>query len=212
MNAVGTEMEQNAPGIIVSLVTGTLTVLAVHLVLTYVAQGAVMFSTVQHMAGEHAGAGDAFRKAFRGIVFIVLTGILEGLLVGFFALFCLIPGIIAACAYYVAVPCAVVEKTGPIESLRRSAALTSGNRVAVFWVLVVAGLISAAIGFGAGALGALFDLAGESQALLFAKTLLEWVGSVFQTLIAAVVAAVGYTRLRGLRDGIDAVSLAEVFA
>jgi hypothetical protein len=48
--------------------------------------------------------------------------------------------------------------------------------------------------------------------LLFAKTLLEWVGSVFQTLIAAVVAAVGYTRLRGLRDGIDAVSLAEVFA
>jgi hypothetical protein len=79
------------------------------LVLTYVAQGAVMFSTVQHMAGKHAGAGDAFLRHSRGIVFIVLT-VFSRAAGGFLRSVLFDPGIIAACAYYVAVPCAVVEK------------------------------------------------------------------------------------------------------
>jgi hypothetical protein len=47
------------------------------------------------------------------------------------------PALIVLCVYYVAYPACVVERIGPIKSMRRSAFLTKGNRWRIFGILII---------------------------------------------------------------------------
>ena len=72
---------------------------------------------------------------------------LAGLLTLLGTLACIIPGLILACIFFVAVPATMVERAGPIEALKRSAELTTGHRLpifgAMFLVFVVFGVVGA---------------------------------------------------------------------
>lgn len=190
-------------------------VLLLQLVLTYVSEGAVMLLTVEYLAGRRASLGDSLRKTLGRLLVIVIAAFLQGLLTGIGMVFCFVPGIIVACVLFVTVPAAVAEKTGPIESLRRSAALTDGSRVTIFLLL----LIFLAIAFTLSGVVSIVQLPGEmagevANALPFTLVVfaVQWAAQVLQTIVLAVLAAVVYARLRAIRDGIDAEALAQVFA
>ena len=134
----------------------------------------------------------------------------------------IVPLIYLLVVFFLAVPCAVAEKVGPVEALSRSLALTKGHRLTIFltilclWLVVVVfacigGMFGAA--FGAGGVDLATGLpqapSTASQVVSFLTNLL--VGSL-QTMLLASLAAVAYARIRGIRDGVDAGALAEVFS
>jgi hypothetical protein len=190
-------------------------VLLLQLVLTYVSEGAVMLLTVEFLAGRRASIGDSLSKTLGRLLVIVLASLLQGLLVGIGTLFCIVPGVILSCALFVSVPAAVAEKTGPVESLKRSAALTDGSRVTIFLLLLIFIAMSFVLGAATGIAALPGAMAGEAGSALPFTLLafsVQWVTQVLQTIVFAVLAAVIYARLRAIRDGIDAEALAQVFA
>jgi len=63
------------------------------------------------------------------------VSILLGIAIFCGMLLCFPPGLILLLTLYVAVPAAVEERLGPIRALRRSAELTHGFRLHIFYVL-----------------------------------------------------------------------------
>ena len=131
-----------------------------------------------------------------GITIIATAGASLG------ALLLLVPGLMLMTMWWVAVPAAVVERTGVIESLRRSAELTNGYRWKIFGVIVV-------IYIGQFALDTVVSL------LLTAAPIFSHVASflitVAVTAFFAVVTAVCYHDLRFLKDGVGVDDIAQVF-
>lgn len=188
---------------------GTVTLL--RFVLSLVAQGAVMFLTVEHLAGRKPRVGAAMSKVLSRVFVVIAAAFVEGLVIGVGFLLCVVPGVIFMCSYYVAVPAVVAERTGPIQALYRSAEMTRGHRVQILLLVLV--------GFGVSMGLGLLSLTAEIPMAISPGTaadVLSWAirvaVEVVQTVVLAVLPAVTYARLRGIRDGIDAESLASVFA
>lgn len=126
-------------------------------------------------------------------------------------------GVIVTCFFYVAVPATVCERLGPVDSLRRSVALTEANRLKIFFCLFVVVLLLFALSAGVSALGFLSMLDGarnpyETGSTFYLWWAVGWIPKLLQTVLFAVLGAVIYARLRGVRDGIDAEALAELFS
>lgn len=133
----------------------------------------------------------------------------------------LIPIVYLAVVFFLAVPASVAENAGPVEAISRSIALTKGNRLTIFLTLLCLMLVLFVFACIGGMFGAAFGAGGvdmatgmpqppstASQVVSFIMNLL--VGSL-QTMLLASLAAVAYARIRGIRDGVDAGALAEVF-
>ncbi len=117
-----------------------------------------------------------------------------------------VPGLIVMCMLYVAVPAAVIERPGVIGALRRSRALTAGNRPRIFGLaLLVFGfnVIVTLIGHGIA-----FGFADDGEPLMSVSDLVRSV--VFGPLSAALVATT-YVLLRRQRDGVDTAALSQIF-
>lgn len=175
----------------------------VSFVLSTCAHAIVVFAAFQDLRGRPVNAGESLRQGIGRLFPVIIASLLTGLLVGVGVLLCLIPGLIALTAMAVVVPACVVERMGPIESMSRSADLTSGHRwpilaVGVAWLLTVF-IISLSI-----------RAAMPSDQALPAQ-LLNWVWQVLQGSFAAVYAAILYHDLRAVREGIGIDEIASVF-
>jgi len=185
------------------LLTIALTVV-VQSVMGVIVSAAVIRGVFEELRGSRASFGDSVGVAFRSMWRILGTTLLAGLIVMLFSFLLLVPGIMKGCSYYVAIPAAVVEGTGPSESLSRSKKLTEGYRWHILGVLFVAGLIGAIIG---GAAGVVFrSTTGPLQMLLVAVIPHAIAGS-----LGAVFYGVAYYQLRVAKEGIDIEQLASVF-
>ena len=67
---------------------------------------------------------------------VVDVAFVTGVMVGIGFVLLVVPGLILACMFFVAVPVAVVERPGVFEALARSGRLTRGHRVPILGVLV----------------------------------------------------------------------------
>ncbi|MCU0676292.1 MAG: DUF975 family protein [Myxococcota bacterium] len=217
------------------------------LALTYVAQGILMYATVEHLAGRHASVGDVISRglarapAVLGIALLVtliqivavIPGVGVGTLsfaagpagvccgLGFMFVGILVPITYVVILTFVAIPAAVTEKVGPVTAIQRSFELTKGHRVTIFLALLaffgVMFAFGCVVGICAGAGGADIDLATglpkEPTALAIG---INFVGSLFIAVVRisalSALAAVTYARIRGLKDGVDANALADVFS
>jgi len=187
-------------------------------VLSYVAQAAMMFVTIEYMAGRHASIGDALTKALTKAPVVLLIAILMALVTGVGMVLCIVPGVILTCILFVSVPAAVAEDLGPIEALQRSSELTDGHRTTIFlaWLAMMVAVITMSCGIGmVTGVGTMAGVTGSEAvsrvALLFGFAL-SWVINVAYTAVFAAMTAVVYARIRGIRDNVDAHSLAQVFA
>jgi hypothetical protein len=119
--------------------TAYLIALPISIILLVFAQGATIHGTCRMLNGGSFGLQEALGAAWWALPVLTGAGLLAGVIImlGFAALF--IPGIMAICVLYVTLPACIIERTGLVESLERSAELTAGYR----WPLFVLFLLSA---------------------------------------------------------------------
>jgi hypothetical protein len=148
-------------------------------------------------------------------------GVLSGIGCGVFGVLPgLIPAIYIGLVLYASIPSAVCERLGPIEAWKRSADLTSGHRLTIFLTMLVLFLvlfmISCTINCGLQMVVASPDNFGQQQVMPLAARIFSYIVdisiSLFTTIFQSAVCAVFYARVRGIRDGVDANAIAEVFA
>lgn len=167
-------------------------------------QAVILYGTFQDMRGKPARPGEAIIKGFTRLLPIIGIAICTMLAVTAGFVLLIIPGIIFALMFYVSVPACVVERLGPIQSMKRSAALTKGHRWKVLGILLVVGLLSA---IGAAVVAAVLGVVGGATVALIGRFLWQAIMGAF----GAVVAAVIYHDLRAAREGIDVDRMAAVF-
>jgi len=163
-----------------------------------------VYGAYQAMRGEPFTVGDSFRAAWTRFGAVLGATLLGGLITVVMMMLLFVPGIMALCALYVALPACVVERLGPVNCLRRSRDLTRGARWRIFGMILVVGLIGAMMG---GMAGGVVGATRNSVAIGIVTYVAGVIGSAF----SAVLAAVTYRDLRVSKEGVDIQSLAKVF-
>ncbi len=177
------------------------------LVLLWVLLYFLLFATLTHgticdLRGTPARIRESLSWCL-GLLFPVIgITIIATIGAGLGGMFFLVPGLILMTMWWVAVPAAVVERTGVINSLRRSAELTRGYRWKVFGVIVI-------IYIGQYILGELASLSLAATPIF--SVVASFLITVAITAYFAVVTAVCYHDLRVLKDGVGTDEIARVF-
>lgn len=175
-----------------------------------VLSGAVAHSVFQHLRGKPASMGSSLGIGLKSLLKVLAVSFVTGLMMMVGLIFLIIPGLIVACTYCVAVPAAVVERTGVGASLRRSEALTRGNRWTIFGVFFVVGLFTITA-----ATIIQMTLIERGGAATYQELALNTVlGQILLSLFApvsAVFPSVVYHDLRIGKEGATAEDLAAVF-
>jgi hypothetical protein len=174
-------------------------------------QTTIIYGTVSDLNNRPVSVAESLSAGLRAFLPVIGLAILLGLGVGLASMLLLVPGIMLAIAWCVAIPAYVVEQTGVMGASGRSAELTRGNRWRIFGLLViyfiaviiielVLGLFSRVTGF------AMVGRLPILTLLIFAPLI-----QMASTLIASAGAAVLYVELRRLRDGVGPEGLAAIF-
>jgi uncharacterized membrane protein len=184
--------------------------LIVHLLCMSVLTATIVYGTILQLRGGHASMLDCFVKGLGLLLPVIAVSLLTGLIVGFGAILLIIPGLILYTVLWVAVPSAVVERPGIINSLKRSAELTKGCRWQIFSVIIILSMIGSVFDrLVSGPAVAVWSSDGGAAGIVAAIVAL-----VVQAAIAAlgaVAVAVGYHDLRIAKEGVDSDRIAAVF-
>lgn len=177
----------------------------------------VSYAVVSDLRGRNASAVEVLGRSMGAVprlllLFLILLIVwVGGVLLAFIPLIgaLIVVGLSAwlYVVYWVVLPVVVVEKSGPLVSLRRSDELTKGSRPQVlgiiaswFVILILTGIFSDLVLF------ALLDLLGHAV-FVGMSTLINTI--VFA--LGASLAAVGYHDLRVEKEGVGAEEIARVF-
>ena len=179
-------------------------------------QAGVLYTVVEYLAGRRAGLGAALAKGASRLPAALGAMVLVSCMTLFGAGCFVVPGLIAACLFYFAVPAAVMENRSPFKAVARSVDLTNGNRVLL--VLLVSGVLAGFAGarwvlrsaFGVAPLVVSDFSEIPSEAPTWSYFVALGGVTVLEAMVLAALSSVMYARLRE-RDGIDIDQLAEVF-
>jgi hypothetical protein len=175
-------------------------------------QAALVHGTIVDLNGRRANFGDCLSTGLRYMLPVLGVGFLMGLglLLGLVLL--IVPGILMGLAWLVAVPAAVVERTGVTAAFTRSANLTRNHRGAIFglmvcyWIVVwVVTMVMGALTLGA-AYGAAADTGLRIGSAVFTGAFQAIIGMLGATGIAAI-----YYELRSIKEGVAPETLLSVF-
>jgi uncharacterized membrane protein len=121
------------------LVTLLFTLIAalLSLVVTAASQAATVVAVSQVHLDRPAGVMDSFSKVKNQIVGVIGLSLRVGLLVGLWSLLLIVPGILKAIEWSLAIPAKVLEDKSASEAMSRSSDLSQGNRGRIFviWFL-----------------------------------------------------------------------------
>lgn len=191
----------------------------VSLITTAILQGALIYATVQDMNGQKPAVGEALATGLRNFLGLIIVSILFGLAVVFGFVLLIVPGIMIATAWCVAVPSLVAERRGVFDSFSRAAELTRGHRWRIFGLFVLLWIIMIVLGLVISSIStaAMFATPGSldnpvAAALNPISILLQVIQQTITAVIGASLVAVLYVELRKLRDGAGPQWLAEVFS
>jgi Membrane domain of glycerophosphoryl diester phosphodiesterase len=175
----------------------------------------ILYGAFQAMRGRAVVIGEAIRRGLSRFWPIVGLAILQwlGIAVGF--LLFIVPGIMLAVRWSVALPACVVEGLGPTASMGRSAELTKGHRWKIFGVyllimiiaLIFIGIIGALV---AGLFGSPFSAAALERGIGIG-TLLWLIVTAIYTAYFNIFVVMMYNDLRAAKEGIDTDQIAAVF-
>ena len=118
--------------------------LALYFIFAMISQAALVYGALEELRGRHFTIGEALSKGFRRFWPVLGVAIVSGLIVMVGSVLLLVPGLIALCMLYVAIPACVVEEWGVTQSLTRSAELTKGYRWPIFGLILLV-IVGAAI-------------------------------------------------------------------
>jgi len=204
---VGTALVASLPSLIFSLVVPASYVQSiVDLIIGQVVAVTLIYGSIQVLRGRQVSIADCFSQGFARLGTAIGVAILAGLGVALGMVLLIVPGVILAVMWSVAVPAAVVERTGVIESLSRSIALTRERRWRVFGAILVAGVITVVVG---AVVGAIIGVIGGADSILF--TVVVWAVTAAAQAFSACVYATLYYYLRREKEGVDIEQIASVF-
>jgi hypothetical protein len=188
----------------VALVLGVLALTIVTLVLTVLSQAAITHAAFQALQDAPVSVMASIRVALGRFWAIVGIGILGGvgLVVG--AVLLVVPAFFWITIWYVAIPACLVERLGPIQSLRRSAALSKGHRWKLFGIIL---LVFITFALALGVVVAITAITGSHVAVTVIKSLAQTLGYAATTIFAVVI----FYDLRVMREGHGADRIAGVF-
>jgi len=189
------------------------------LITTAILQGALIYATVQDLNGQKPSIGEALATGLRNFLPLIAVSILFGLALVFGLILLVVPGVMIACAWCVAVPSLVAERTGIFGAFSRAADLTRGNRWRIFALGLVLFLILLVLGAVLGSIGAAMLFANPdaltnpmAAALSPLNILFNVLQQTVNAVIGAALVAVLYVELRRAREGAGPQWLAEIFS
>jgi hypothetical protein len=156
----------------------TVVAIALPIVGTALVQGALVEAVNdEHEGGQRGSIVDLYRTAWKRVGPLVGVSLLTGFGVAAGALLLIVPGIVLAVRWSLAVPVVMLEKKSPRAAMGRSRELVRGHSWAVFRVLLNVGIITGALSLGVRFLAV--AILGSSHI-----TLATWVGATFGGAIA----------------------------
>ncbi len=174
---------------------------------SFVGTGALTYGVLQSLRGTRVGAGGLLGFGFRKLWPVLVVSFGAGIRIFLWSLLFLVPGILAACRYFVAVAAEVAEpQLGPGEAISRSSTLTKGHRGAIFVTMFVFWIVSVATGVLVGVVGLRAGVIPFSLA-----TALTWLVTTIVGGLWATACGVAYHDLRVEKEGADTAQLAAVF-
>ncbi|MEH3048080.1 hypothetical protein [Sphingomonas adhaesiva] len=182
--------------------------LVVFLLGSMLSQAALVRTTSAYLEGRSIGLGESLRGGLAKVLPLLGLSILLGLgvMLGMALLF--VPGVILFVMWSVAAPALVEEDAGVTEAFGRSRALTKGARWRIFFVMVVALVITWLLAAVAAIPGAILSegsgIAGTLVVGAFTATITT---ALWSTLLTSL-----YFTLRERGEGPQTDRLAEVFA
>ena len=172
-----------------------------------VASAAAILVAAEAYAGMSSDWRQSTAAGLRRIVPIVVVTVVAGVAIGIGFVVIVVPGIFLAVSFAVAIPALMIERVGPIESLKRSWRLVSGER----WRLFGAGLSMIIIGvivFGIIGAIAFFVLSGLAGMDAGDTTYyLQQIITLLSIPLTAAVGAVLYVDLKVRKEDLDSAEL-----
>lgn len=193
------------------LLAGMLITLPIALVLRALVQACIVRATVADGEGRRAGLGECLGVAIHRFVPLICVSILFALgnVVGLALL--IVPGLLFAMVYAVAVPVVVEESVGIFEAFARSSDLTRGVRWKILglWLVV---LILAWLWQTLGRIAVMAADGWQGQAASsLSATLSEMVVTTISAAFVGAMMTGLYVELRNWKDGPAPKRLSEIF-
>ncbi len=171
-----------------------------------VATGGITFGVLRSLDGRRSGAGALLGFGFRKIWPVFVVSLNASVRIFLWSMLFVVPGIVALCGLFVAVPARVAEPNlDSGEALEKSRALTRGHRLSIFLVVVVFWIVNVGTTVVVAALGVRSVLPFTLYAVLL------WALSGIVGALWATAAGVAYHDLRVDKEGVDTAKLAAVF-
>ena len=167
-------------------------------------QAGLAFGVVRHLRGGSSGYLETFANSLRMMLAAVLVTLVVGIATGVGLLLLVVPGVIIALVWWVALPAAVVERSG-FRALGRSSQLTRGYKGQIFGLALILTILQMVV---------------SSIVYMLTRTVMTdpIVGFIALQLCGVVLAgvwatavSVTYHDLRVLKEGVDARAVARVF-
>lgn len=187
------------------------------LITSAILQGALVYGTVQDLNGQRPTIADCLATGLRAFLPLIGLTILLFIALMFGLIFLIVPGIMMGCAWCVAVPSLVADRTGVFGAFSRSAELTRGNRWRIFAFFIVVWVIAIVIGavIGGVTLAVTFGSGGLDPVAL-ARSPVQILGNLLSNALSSLITSTGvavlYVELRKAREGAAPQWLAEIFS
>jgi len=188
------------------------------LITTFILQGALIHACVLDPDGQPQSTTESLATGLRNFLPLFVVTLLFALAVGFGLVLLVVPGVMIACAWCVAAPALVAERTGIFGAFSRSAELTRGNRWQIFALILIVAVLNWAVdkifetALGLGAFPFMGDPVGAVRAILNPFTaLVIAVGKTIGAVVGATAITVMYVELRRAREGDPTAWLSDIF-
>jgi len=192
-----------SPGAIITGIVGFFVIIFFSVVL----QATLIVATVKDLSGEKIDIGNCVSKAISKFLPLFGLGILMGLGVMFGMLLLIVPGIILALMWMVSSPVMMTENMGVIDSMKRSADLTSGSKWMLFLLMIIYLIAALIITSVIGGLGYAFGMISVTGLAIFTLITNTITGPIQGAAVASI-----YVDLRTEKEGTDKGTLADVFS
>jgi hypothetical protein len=187
---------------------GSLGLIFVGLILTVVlnvlCQAIVLYGAFQDMRGRPVNLVESLQVGFARFFPIIGLAIVAYFLITLASMLLIVPGLILLTMWFVATPACVVERLGPIRSMRRSSQLTKGHRWKVFGLILLVAVLGSII---IGVINLGFELMAGPIGALIAGVVLNGIWGAFY----AIAVVVTYHDLRVAKEGSNIEQIAAVF-
>lgn len=199
----GTAIRNAAPNITPGAIFAIVGSVIVWIILNVVTEATVLYGSFQAMRNRPVEIGESFKKGLARLVPIIGLSICLGLAVGLGMMLLIVPGFILLTMFFVALPACVVDGLGPLQSMRRSSALTKGNRWKIFGIWLLLAVVGGVVG---SIIAAVLSVGG-----LVLSVIGQMVWDALMGAYQSIVVAVAYHDLRVAKEGVDIDHIASVF-